>query len=49
MNYDFHAPVPNQELKNRLNALKKELTKHDPYWSMVLIHNPINLYYFTDE
>lgn len=47
MNYDFHAPVPNQELKNRLNALKKELTKHDPYWSMVLIHNPINLYYFT--
>lgn len=47
MNYDFHAPVSNQELKNRLNSLKKELAKRDPDWSMVLIHNPINLYYLT--
>ena len=43
----FNAPVPKQELENRLNAFRLELENQDKNWQMVLIHNPVNLYYLT--
>ena len=43
----LNAPVPKQELTNRLNAFIAELENRDKNWQMVLIHNPINLYYLT--
>ena len=41
----FNTPVPKYELENRLNAFKSELEKKDKSWQMVLINNPVNLYY----
>ena len=43
----FNTPVPKYELENRLNTFKSELEKKDKTWQMVLINNPINLYYLT--
>lgn len=43
----FNTPVPKYELENRLNAFKSELEKKDKSWQMVLINNPVNLYYLT--
>ena len=42
-----HIPVPADELKNRLFRLRTALTQHDPAWSMILLDNKIDLYYFT--
>lgn len=47
MEFDFYAPVPRFELEDRLNRLRSELTNSDDKWSMVIINNPINLYYLT--
>lgn len=42
-----YLPVPADELENRLSRLRTTLTQHDPAWSMVLLDNKIDLYYFT--
>lgn len=47
MEFDIYAPVPMFELQNRLKRLRTELTNADKNWSMVIINNPINLYYLT--
>lgn len=47
MSYDFNAPVPKEELKQRLEKFREKLTQTDKNWSTVLINNPINIYYFA--
>ena len=42
-----HIPVPADELKKRLSQLRIAITQHDPAWSMIILDNKIDLYYFT--
>lgn len=44
---NYNSPVPKQELESRLKTFISELNFVDKDWQMVLIHNPINLYYLT--
>ena len=42
-----HTPVPAGELNARLSRLRAALAQHDPAWSMTILDNKIDLYYFT--
>ena len=42
-----HTPVPAGELNDRISRLRAAMTRHDPDWSMLLLENKIDLYYFT--
>ena len=42
-----HTPVPAEELASRLSRLRQAMTLHDPAWSMLILDNKIDLYYFT--
>ena len=42
-----HTPVPAGELNARLSRLRAALAQHDPAWSMTILDNTIDLYYFT--
>lgn len=42
-----HTPVPADELSARLDRLRHTMTQRDPAWSMMILDNKIDLYYFT--
>ena len=42
-----HTPVPADELSARLDRLRHTMTQRDPAWSMIILDNKIDLYYFT--
>lgn len=42
-----HTPVPADELSARLDRLRHAMTQRDPAWSMMILDNKIDLYYFT--
>ena len=42
-----HTSVPAAELAARLDRLRRSMTQKDPAWSMLLLDNKIDLYYFT--
>lgn len=42
-----HTPVPADELSARLDRLRHVMTECDPAWSMMILDNKIDLYYFT--
>lgn len=42
-----HTPVPADELSARLDHLRHTMTQRDPAWSMIILDNKIDLYYFT--
>ena len=42
-----HIPVPAAELNTRLDRLRCAMTEKDPAWSMLLLDNTLDMYYFT--
>lgn len=42
-----HTPVPADELSARLDRLRSAMAQRDPAWSMMILDNKIDLYYFT--
>ena len=42
-----HTPVPAAELSARIDRLRSAMTQRYPDWSMLLLDNKIDLYYFT--
>ena len=42
-----HTPVPADELSARLTRLRCAMSQRDPDWSMIILDNKIDLYYFT--
>ena len=42
-----HTPVPADELSARLDRLRHAMAQRDPAWSMMILDNKIDLYYFT--
>ena len=42
-----HTPVPADELSARLTRLRCAMSQRDPDWSMIIMDNKIDLYYFT--
>ena len=42
-----HISVPAAELNARLDRLRRAMTEKDPSWSMLLLDNKIDMYYFT--
>lgn len=42
-----HTPVPADELSARLELLRRAMSQRDPSWSMMILDNKIDLYYFT--
>ena len=42
-----HTPVPASELSTRLERLRHAMTQRDSDWSMMILDNKIDLYYFT--
>ena len=42
-----HLPVPAAELTVRLDRLRQAMTEKDPAWSMLLLDNKLDMYYFT--
>lgn len=42
-----HTPVPADELSARLEQLRRAMSQRDPNWSMMILDNKIDLYYFT--
>lgn len=42
-----HTPVPADELSARLARLRCAMFQRDPDWSMIILDNKIDLYYFT--
>ena len=42
-----HISVPAAELNTRLDRLRCAMTEKDPAWSMLLLDNTLDMYYFT--
>ena len=42
-----HTPVPADELSARIDRLRCAMSRRYPDWSMLLLDNKIDLYYFT--
>ena len=42
-----HTPVPAEELSARLSRLRAAMMQRDPAWSLMILDNKIDLYYFT--
>ena len=42
-----HTPVPAEELSARLARLRCAMAQRDPDWSMIILDNKIDLYYFA--
>ena len=42
-----HISVPAAELSARLDRLRQRMTEKDPAWSMLLLENKLDMYYFT--
>lgn len=43
----IHEPIPAGELTARLSRLRDAMSSQYPNWSMILLENKIDLYYFT--
>ena len=41
-----HTPVPADELSARIDRLRCAMSRRYPDWSMLLLDNKIDLYYF---